>query len=544
MPTNGYASYFILGEQDTDWDTPVLTAAMKAKIYEFVSCGLKNVGPPIVPMRFTGNPSPIPQIDNFINAEGDIQMHLHADDMLVFWKHILQATDTEVDTTDFTAQEVYGNGAGAAKAFKDEEECFGDGVGGLKAIPESPFSLDSQPTNPSNLTLTLSEADSGTFTITGTDEDDEVLVEAVVFDADTTQETVGQFKTVGVTGIAYTGIEVAATMFIEANSYEFSLDTQPGATDPTSDPAKLIVTLNAADSGTIIITGTDQNDLAITETLTFDAETTQTTTKYFKTVDARGISYTLLETAATLLIMADMNVATHVITLGDNVTDGLTIEVVKGGIPSTYIGTLLNQGVVSIAETLTLAVSAMAKRGYNRAKVPAAGAVPTASSTGTDVSAYTRVSKNVFPAWTCYLKLDAVTVPIESATLTFNNNLEFPTRFTGVRTKAKPKRNTHRDISLNCVIDYDLLQTDFDARFYNGVDTVAAFYATCTPNEGPALSITFSFPRCQVNAYPDPEVSDFSQQVQSLNLRAIRTVDASASDEASVTIVSTETAIG
>ena len=141
-----------------------------------------------------------------------------------------------------------------------------------------------------------------------------------------------------------------------------------------------------------------------------------TTTKYFKTVDASGISYTSLAVATTLLIEADMNVYTHVVTINDTLLNGLTIEAVKGSRPSVYGGCLLNSGTIDIGDVLTLTLNIMAKRGWNGYKVPTdAGATPTSSASGTDVSGYSRVSPEVFPAWGMALYLEA------SATATPSN---------------------------------------------------------------------------------------------------------------------------
>lgn len=435
MASKGYDSYLIIGEQTVDWDTPVLTAAMKTIIYEFVSAGLRNVGAPVIPARFKGQPSPARQIQGFFHGEGDIAMHLHAEDMLIWWKNILMATASEVDSTDSVKQTVF--------------------------------------------------------------------ADAVWTDPD-------------------------------------SLDTQPAATDPTSDPGLLIFTFSAAQTGSITITGTDQNGVAITDTLTFAGDTTKTTTKYFQTVDVDGIDFTDIPPGAdTLLIECDKNTYTHVITLGDTVTKGLTVELIKGGIPSTFIGCLLNSGTMDVADVITLTTSVLSKRGWNRYKVPVSGVVPTASVTPTDIGAYTRVEDEVFPAWSLQVTLDdSGVIPVESASFAFNNQLAFPTRFTGVRTEPKPTRSDNRDIALTVSVDYDTVNPDFDAKFYADTDIKAVLYARSVPYAGPELTFEIELPRCQLTQFPDPDIGDYAQVMQELALRPIRTAGASSSDEVKVTIVS------
>jgi hypothetical protein len=443
MPSDGYDSYFIIGIQDTDWDTPVLTASMKQIIYEMVSETLRNVTTPRVPERLQGNPSPIRQGDNFIHAAGDINMQLHVDNLFELLAQLFHATDSETSSTNFVKQEVYGNGAGAGKAF----------------------------------------------------------------------------------------------------SSPLSLDTQPTATDPASDPGRLIFTLDQADSGTFAIAGTDQNDAAITENLVFDASATETTTKHFKTVDAGGITWAAgFTTATTLLIESDKDTYTHVIELGDSVRDGLTIEMVKGGIPSVYIGALVNSATMTLGEDLSLAMSLLAKRGWNRCKVPASGTTPTSSTTPTDISGYTRIAEQVFPGWGLAMYLDGAgsATEVNGLTLMLNNNLDFPTRYRNVRTRPKPVRTARRETAITVGIDYDTVNADMDVKALNNQVMQVQVVAYCKPYAGAEYSIQWDMPRCQITAFPDPEVSDFSEVIQELALNPIKSDSASSSDEMKVTLVNKE----
>lgn len=435
MPEPGVNSYLILGEQGVDWDTSA--AALETIIYEFVTCGLRNVGDNIYPNRMQRNPSPTRGIGNFFHAEGDIQLHLHAEDMLVWWKHILM--DAAIGSVDFTAQEVHGNGSGSPKAW----------------------------TTPA------------------------------------------------------------------------SLDTQPGDTTPSSAPGKLSATLSAASTGTMTITGTNHGDQVISEVLTFAAETGPiTTTKYFKTVAANGIVETTgdLDTAD-LYIESDRDIYTHTIQLGDAIDDGMTFEVVKGVLPSVYLGVLLNSGVLDIGDVITLTVNAMAKRGWNRHKYVVSDD-PTPSDTPTDVSGYTRVNDLVFPAWSLELVLDAAAtpIPVSSCSFNFSNALAFLTRFRGSRTEPKPTRSGNRDILLTIGVDYEAAADTWDATFLCGDDVQADLYVETTRCSGPLYSVKVKMPRTQIAAFPDPEVTDYAEVIQELQLRPIRSIGATTSDEVEVVI--------
>lgn len=447
MPESGSDSYFIIGVQDTDWDTPAWDVKMERFQYEMISSTLKGVSVPIVPIRLSNNPSPLRQIKNQIHGEGDIAMHLHVDNMYELWVQLMQAEAANISSTGAEVMEVYG-----------------DTTGGMKEIDPPPAVL--------------------------------------------------------------------------------SLDTQPNATDPTSDPGRLqFLVGETADSGVFTIAGKDQNDAAITDTVVLEAATTGITTKHFKTVNVTGIATTGFDENATgLYIESDKDTYTHVIKLGDNVLKGLTIEEVKGVIPSVYVGSLINAGAVGLGDTLTLTASILAKQAWNRYKVAATTGDPVASVTGLSVSGYDRVPEEVFPAWGLALYLEGATgaTPIETASFALNNQLAFPARFSGVRTRLKPTRSDFRDVSLVATIDYDKVNSDYDLKMLHNQVVQARLLAYYKPYEGAEYSIQFDFPSCQIQAFPDPDVSDFSQVVQELSLNPTRSVSATGSDEVQVTLVNKE----
>lgn len=445
MPTKGSESWFLIGEQDVDWDTPAWNEKLESVVYEMISSTLKSISPPVVPSRLTRNPSPPRQLKGLMHGEGDIAMQLHVDNMFKIWAQLMHATDSERDSTDFAAKEV-----------------FGDEAGGMKMGP--------------------------------------------------------------------TG--------------DISLDTQPNATVPTSDPGRLRFMINAEDSGVFTIAGKDQNDAAITDIVSLDTATTGASTKHFKTVNATGISATGFAVGTTgLYIESDKDTYTHIITLGDDVLDGMTIEEVKGGIPSVFVGSIINAGAIALGDTLTLAGSILSKQGWNRYKVSATTGDPTASTTPTDVSGWSRITEEIFPAWGLSLFLEGAgtATGIESATFNLNNQLAFPTRYRGLRTPPKPVRSAVREVSLVATIDYDTVNSDYDLKMLHNQVIQAKLLAYHKPYAGAEYSVQLDFPRCQITAFPDPDVSDFSQVVQELSLNPIRSASATGSDEVTVTLVNKET---
>lgn len=448
----GYHSYLIAGPQ-VSWGLVCAPGNMKPMIYEFVSADLQNQGDSIEAARFQGNPSPTKLIEAPIHVEGNINMHLHSDDMLFWMAHLLMLESGDVTSTDFTAQEVYGDGGGSHKA-----------VG-------------------------------------------------------------------------------AATL---------SLDTQPAATTTPSDPGKLIFLWDGVETLDIVITGTDQNNQAITETLVFSADATKTTTKWFQTVDASGVKF--YDTGTTtpqtptpdLLITCDKDTYTHVIDagIGDQVTEGFTVELVEGEIPSTVVGCLINNATIDIGEVVTLSMSIMGKEKHSRFNVDDVYQGNPASETPTSVAAYSRVTDQVFPAWGSALEIDGVQIPVKGVPFAFNNNLQQPIRRRAVRSGVKLVRGSNRLLEVTPEIDYNALgittNKDFDVVFNFDEQVSAKVYFIRKPYEGAEYIFELYFPRCELVRPPARAVDDYSEVMQTLALRPIRPIGATYSDEIQLNIISPE----
>ncbi len=440
-----YESYLIAAKQEVDWATGAKNAQIHPIIYEFRSCSLRPSTDPIKSPRFTGSPSPVRQEQNFLKAGGDIEMDLHADNMLIWLQQLMMTEDADITSTDFTKQTVRSNAGYTV-----------------------------------NVTLT----------------------------------------------------------------------TQPNATTPVSSPGKLIFTFDPAlghDGGTaknMTIVGTDQNDLALTEVMSVaNGATVVTSTKYFKTVTSITLA-TGFDVVGNLLIEADKNTYTHQLVLGDDVLDGLTLEIVNSGIPETYVGCLINEGRIAIADIITFSASIIAKYGWQPAIIHATTeGDPSSTETPTDVSGLTRITEEILLGWASALYIDGAGAGSEqslaSMSFSMNNNLNPLTRYKNSRYMTKPVRGGHRVPNFTFAIDYDSSNNDWDVDAMNNEVVDADYYAYKKPYGGAEYSIHISLPRCQYG-FPSKSISDFSQQIQEISLEPIRTVGASTSDEIEVTLVSTE----
>lgn len=546
-----YESYFIVGEQD-DWEEPINRADFDPVIYEFENFGVINASSPIMPPRFTGHASPIEDVSNFITSEGELRIELHADNMPLWFRQIFM-DDMSDEFVEPSWDEVFGDGFGSGRAWGDPDE------------------LDIQPGElspnqvPALLKLTFSEGVDQVVQIMGTDNNDMPIAETLTFTTlgVLTQTTTKAFKTVF--GIQFTDVPIAAEiLLIEAGLESYSdvtaptwdevfgdgmggdkvwtnpdnLDTQPGALTPSQAPALLKFTFSASVTQSVVITGTDQNDIPITETLAFVTEAgPKTTTYYFKTVT--NIAFTSTPPGAEkLLIEASNNLYTYLIEIKDTILEGMTIEAVKGGLPSTYVGCLINTGTWTLGDLITLACSIIDKRGYNSKVVKASGHDVEASEIPTSTSGFDRVSQKVYPGWGTELEIETLLFTVASLVWTFNNNLEYPAaKYRNSRTYPKPVRGGRRDETVVFGIDYNADQNDWDTKFEAGQMIEDVYIRSyCKPYAGPEYSVIFSLPLCKLNKFPDPTVSDFANLLQEISITPLRSLGATSSDEQTITI--------
>jgi hypothetical protein len=538
--TRPYESYLIAGKQGTDWDTGCQNSDLAAVIYEFRRSGLKSVTEFLKSSRFKRNPSAVRQVENFVTAEGDIEMDLHADNM-VMWIQQLLMTAAGFSSTDFTAKELRASAVYTSPVtLTTQPTATSPSCSPGKLIFtwtqsrahtvetvrtngtfSSPVILTSQPAVPSKLIFTWAIArghDGGVsknMTITGTDTADAVLVEVLaVANGASTVTTLGVFKTVS--GIVLeAGFDATGNLKIEANT-----------------------------TNTITVTGTDQNDRVLTETISVPfGATTVTSTYYYKSVGAAGIVMAAgFDNTDSLKIEGDKNTYSHVMTLGDDILDGLTIEQVSSGIPDTAIGCLVNSGTITLADLITFNLSIMAKKLFPNSIVKAGSTGdPTATETPTDVAAFAQIEQGLMAGWASALYLDGAVAGSEqslaSASLTIGNNLNQNKRYKRSRTYSKPNRGGYRDIKFTYAIDWDTSNNDYDADVYNNDVVRADYWAYYMPYGGPEYSIHISMPRCQFVNFPTREISDFTQQLQEITLEPIRTVGATSSDELTITVV-------
>lgn len=310
----------------------------------------------------------------------------------------------------------------------------------------------------------------------------------------------------------------------------FTLDTQPTATTPSTNPGKLKFTFTGASgTGTIVIVGTDYTDLAVTETIqTGAAPTTLSSIYYYKSVSAITVN---VVTATSLQIDADPETWEHTLKPDNAVLDGLTVEFLKGADPNTYTGVLFNTGSINVGDEVTFSVETIGRSGD-------LGNAVDGTSTPSSLVGLTRPDKDLTPGWGTKFSVDSVDIPVDAATFSVNNGLAY--RIAGrslSRFQRKPSRQAIRETTLQASIDYDA--TDFNPKTL-GVEFATDFIAASTPYGGIYAAIEVTMPQCEMVGYPDPAVTGPTDILQTLNIRAI---EQPSDEEFSVKITNTQSGI-
>ena len=121
---------------------------------------------------------------------------------------------------------------------------------------------------------------------------------------------------------------------------------------------KLSFTFPTAGTGNADVTvkGKDHNGYPISETLTLNVTSTaaQPTTLFYST----DVTFQFASNpSVNVKIDADPGTYTHEIEPDSDLSEGLTIEEIKGGVPSSYYGMLINQGSFALGDIITLTLS-------------------------------------------------------------------------------------------------------------------------------------------------------------------------------------------
>ena len=531
----GWESYVLIAEQAM-WGTPAGASDLTDTIFEVLSTSLRRVSEPITRTPLRGNASALKNTQGMIRVEGDIVLQMHSYGIGVWLKQLMMATTQT--TTQNTAQTVFTQGSYVATAF---------------SLTDDPEDVLTAPSTAGKLIFEFAGASgTGTIKIEGRDINGLRLAETLSASA-TAPSNIALLA-----ASAYTSAQTALT----SNPIDV-------LTSPATAGVLVLTFAGASGSGNVTLVGDNANGSSVTETIAVDigANTTYTSTNSYSdnvmfTIGS-GISGGTLAisvtppsgleskyhyksdveititgiSGGTLQITTDPGTYNHELRLTNEILEGITAEIVKGqDTPNTYDSLVVTQGVLNLADIVTLTLSFLGREGDLRRGIAGTRGTPT------DISAYSRAAIDVAPNWGMAFEINDVVYPVSDATMTVNNNIDFPsTRFAKTVYYPKPTRQGSRNVTISATIDYTL-SNDFDA-LARGDEISAKLLAVTTPLGGPYTGYEFNFPQAELVGFPDPEIPDMSEITQTLDILAYTSTSALGNDEVVLTITSTESSI-
>ena len=263
-------------------------------------------------------------------------------------------------------------------------------------------------------------------------------------------------------------------------------------------------------TNTIVIEGKDVANRPLRETLSFGSTgaNVQNFTKAFRIIDS--ITITGPTTAGTIEVTCDPGMYKHVLGINQGLLPGMTIELVRGEVPSTYDSVLVNSGTIALGDVITMTLELLGRNAELR-KAVGGGTDPT------DPTGWARPPGDVAVNWGTELQLDDEVFAISAASFSLAHNLGIPpTQYYRSIIPPAPVRDSNRAVSLTTTIDYSAAN-DFDFKAY-GEDVKAELsFASLPYGQKPAL-LDIELPQARLTQFPDPPVSGQGVITQDLAL--------------------------
>ena len=293
------------------------------------------------------------------------------------------------------------------------------------------------------------------------------------------------------------------------------------------------VTLTSATgAGSIEISGTDQLNRDIEETISFGTPGTHTSTKYFRTIDSillKSVSGTVMWTVEVV-----PDTYKYVYSLSDDIPAYKSMEVVYGGeTPVTHTGLCPNNASISFGQFIGLQLGTLGRRYYE-------GENLVGGSEKTDTSAWTN-ARMLGASMTdigVLINIDGTYYFCSTISWDMNQNLTQPATAYGARDAFR--RSLVRDTAgrqLTCAFTLDYDKENGFVRKSEGDELDVKLTWATMPRGGKHTSVEFHMPRCAFAENALPPISDPGPIYQPISLVPYAT---DAGNELTVTIYTSE----
>lgn len=525
---SGFGTRMYVADQ-TSYDTVVdVLRSYYQQEYEGVNFGVIQNNTPIVPTRIRADRTPIPNERGRIDVSGGISLQGQIDTLLPFWKHsfmevgdghiYLLNTDADVNKfaarNEIDAQHQYSWTPGYAT------ERYNHATNARTAYAAG------------TLALRTAAVPSPTFHATD-------------------------------------GREVSASLDHQPNDNTFGTK---GIADNT--PVRIEITLSTAVTAAankdqvITIIGKDQNgtilrerhvvDLSntgITDDGEMSGQTGQRTLRsiyYYQSIETDGIKLAGFATATGTVGVTGRNYkkVTRFVPR-TNLTDGMTLYIIKGGIPgedgqvggipNVYVGCLVNTMNFAFGETITMDMEFIGRNGYPRVTPATIGRygenfgkthIPPDAAKGGSATVNPRTDwdfaggqNETYLGWEGGIQIREIgsttweTVPCTDMGFSINNNLTHPERYWFRRYHVKPIPSDQMELMVDATVDYKTAQ-GYDFLQAENLDIEARAVAFYRTTGGDEYFTKIDLGRAQINQAVDPSVGGPDVITQTFNLKA------------------------
>ena len=528
---SGFGSRLYMAEQ-TDYDIPITDLSKYyGQTWEGVNFGVIQNANPIVPTRIRANRSPIPNERGRVDVSGGISMQGNVYGMLPFWKLATMTPGTKFTT---------GSGSGMSPIGAVIE---GRTAGLGRDNVANQYQYDYKDVVVYGTAATQTEEAAGN---------------SVTLAAET--------QNIGKNDTATTGLDTAIPAEQVPARLEITIDGTPKAR-------------SATEHAVLIISGKDQNGIPITDevdltepvpggtgafgknatTENADAVVSRTTRIYFASVDAGADSIVLKgfadNTTLKVLITAKNEKKVQRYTIQDNILEGVTLYIIKGGIkhevanleggiPNVYAGCKVNSATWGFGETMTMDLDFIGRNAYARvtpARIAEFGKnfgkihIPPDASRGTIPKKwnFAGATDETYIGWEGGVQIrepggDWLTIPCSDLSMSINHNLTHPERYWFRRWHVPPIPSDQMEVMIDGTVDYATAQ-GLDFLQLQNIDLEARMISFYRPNNGPESFVRVDARKAQINASLDPSVGGSGDVTQSFSLKC-STKDANAPD--------------
>ena len=303
-----------------------------------------------------------------------------------------------------------------------------------------------------------------------------------------------------------------------------------------NSPVQVVVTptsnavVGSSGRATVTLTGTDNWDRTITETIGFRASTASTAATsrlWYKTVTAVSSAGWEAQSGRTYTVTAQDKSAQVIFTpQDDELVAFWTAEVVKGITPNVYNGLVMQSATIDITRDALVAFDCtfLGRRPYPYRNLAGVTTPPADLSTWrTDSSGLEEASADVFAGWQGSLTAENdIRIAMEELTLTFNQELAYTNVLGSQFQNAPPGRDAKRLVSLEATVVY-APQNNYSTYFEGNqpLNNVRLEFNQVGLGSYP-YQLALEIEDCQFTADPDPAVADTGTITQTLAMKAVR----------------------